>query len=70
MTTGLQKVVAVDRVAREPALAPRVGRLHELLRRFRGRVHLLTRRTARRPAPRARDVHDTAVLRGVFPPRV
>jgi len=70
MTTGLQKVVALDRAARRPRLAPRAGWLRGLLHGFHGRVHRFARRTPTARTPTARDLHDAAVLRGVFPPRV
>jgi hypothetical protein len=71
MTTGLQKVIPLERAVRRPAVQLRDerrtrGRFH----RFVARLRLVPRQIATAHAPTARDVHDAAVMRGVFPPRV
>jgi hypothetical protein len=71
MTTGLQKVIPLERPARQ--LEPQVlwdARLRGWFHGFVARLRTLPREIAAARAPSARDVHDAAVMRGVFPPRV
>jgi hypothetical protein len=71
MTTGLQKVIPLERPAprlERPVL--RDTRLRGWLHGFAARLRLLPREIAAARAPSARDVHDAAVMRGVFPPRI
>jgi hypothetical protein len=71
MTTGLQKVTPFDRRLRAPrsAVLRPVALRHWFsgrMARLRGAVHGI----GSAAGPSARDVHDAAVMRGVFPPRI
>jgi hypothetical protein len=71
MTTGLQKVIPLEPAVRRPAVQLREERLTRgWFRVFVARLRLVPRQIATARAPTARDVHDAAVMRGVFPPRV
>jgi hypothetical protein len=71
MTTGLQKVIPLERPVQGRAVQLREERLTRgWFRAFMTRLRLVPRRIATARAPTARDVHDAAVMRGVFPPRV
>ena len=71
MTTGLQKVIPLERPVRPRAVQLRERRrTREWFHGFMARLRLVPRQIATARAPTARDVHDAAVMRGVFPPRV
>jgi hypothetical protein len=82
MTTGLQRVPTTARPApiasllrfvAKPFRAPtRPGRWHHRTTAVSATrpAHDIRRRARASLPARARDVHDAAVMRGVFPPRV